>query len=163
LARIIDLQPGVAVAYQLVEADFDEVAARGFRSVVNNRPDGEAPGQLPNARAEAAAASYGLQYRYLPVTNMNVTDDDVVAAFARLMDELPAPILFYCRTGTRCATLWTQVAAGRIGIEPALRIAAGAGYDLEVLRDDLVNRFSMPTHLPAGTAVIQDSSSRPPA
>ena len=40
MAKIIQLEPDVAVAPQLVEADFAEIAARGFRSVVNNRPDG---------------------------------------------------------------------------------------------------------------------------
>jgi uncharacterized protein (TIGR01244 family) len=140
VAKIIQLEPNVAVAPQLVEADFAEIAARGFRSVVNNRPDGEAPGQLPSADAEAAARSHGLTFQYQPVKNGNVTDDDVVDDFARLMDELPRPILFYCRTGTRCTILWTQVAAPRLGVDAALSIAQDAGYELDVLRDTLLER-----------------------
>ena len=54
MARIAQLEPDIYVAWQLVESDFADLAARGFRSVVNNRPDGEAPEQLPNARAQAA-------------------------------------------------------------------------------------------------------------
>jgi len=57
VVEFIQLEPDIAVAPQLVEADFAEIAARGFRSVVNNRPDGEAPDQLPNAQAAAAAGS----------------------------------------------------------------------------------------------------------
>jgi sulfide:quinone oxidoreductase len=101
MAQLIQLETGIFVAAQLVEADFAAVAARGFRSVVNNRPDAEAPDQLPNDRAKAAALRHGLQYRYQPVENLNVTDDDVVNAHARLMNNLPGPILFYCRSGTR--------------------------------------------------------------
>jgi sulfide:quinone oxidoreductase len=140
VAKIIQLEPDIAVAPQLVEADFAEIAAQGFRSVVNNRPDGEAPDQLPNAQAEAAARRHGLAFRYQPVKNGNVTDDDVVSTFSRLMDELPGPILFYCRTGTRCTILWTQVAAPRLGVDAALSIAQDAGYDLDVLRDTLLER-----------------------
>ncbi len=51
--KIIQLEADIAAAPQLVEADFAEVAARGFRSVVNIRPDGEAPDQLPTARPGA--------------------------------------------------------------------------------------------------------------
>lgn len=140
MVEIVQLERNIAVAPQLAEADFAEIAARGFRWVVNNRPDGEAPDQLPNARAEAAARRHGLEFRYQPVKNINVTDDDVVDAFARLIDDLPGPILFYCRTGTRCATLWTQVAAVRLGVDEALAVAARAGYELDFLRDMLAER-----------------------
>jgi sulfide:quinone oxidoreductase len=140
MVDIIQLEPDIAVAPQLVEADFAEIAARGFRSVVNNRPDGEAPDQLPNAQAAAAARQQGLAFRYQPVKNGNVTDDDVVGDFARLVDELPGPILFYCRTGTRCTILWTQVAAPRLGVDAALSVAHKAGYELDVLRDTLAER-----------------------
>ncbi len=140
MATIIQLEENVSVAPQLVEADFAEIAARGFASVVNNRPDGEVPGQLPNAAAEALAHRAGLAFRYLPVRNPNVTDDDVVDAFAAAMDELPGPILFYCRSGTRCTTLWAQVVVRHLGVERTLEIAADAGYDLEVLRDHLAHR-----------------------
>ncbi len=137
MARIIRLEANVSVAPQLAEADFAEVAALGFRSVVNNRPDGEVPGQLPNVDAEAAARRQGLEYRYQPVANANVTDDAIVDEFGRLMGTLPGPILFYCRSGTRCTTLWAQASAARLGVARALEIAAEAGYDLEVLRDHL--------------------------
>jgi uncharacterized protein (TIGR01244 family) len=143
MAKLIQLEPGIFVAAQLAEADFAEVAARGFRSVVNNRPDGEAPDQLPNHRAEAAASSQGLQYRYQPIENLNVTDDDVVDAHARLMNDLPRPILFYCRSGTRCTILWAQVAAPRLGGAKTLEIASQAGYDLEVLREQIAERSRM--------------------
>jgi sulfide:quinone oxidoreductase len=140
VAKFVKLDPQVSVSPQLVAADFAEAAARGFRSVVNNRPDGEAADQLPNAEAAALAQRHGLEYRYQPVRNVNVTDDDVVAAFERLLDELPAPILFYCRSGTRCTTLWTQVSAPRLGVDAALQTAREAGYNLEPLRDTLEAR-----------------------
>jgi sulfide:quinone oxidoreductase len=140
LVKVIPLESNIAVAPQLGEADFAEVAALGFRSVVNNRPDGEAPDQLPNAQAKAAAQRSGLEFRHDPVTSLTVTDDDVVDTFARAMENLPKPILFYCRSGTRCATLWVQAAAHRIGIDQALAAARRGGYDLDFLRETLAER-----------------------
>ena len=140
MANIIQLEPVIAVAPQLVEADFADIAARGFRSVVNNRPDGEAPDQLANAQAEAAARRHGLEFRYQPVSSINATDDEPVEDFARSMEGLPGPILFYCRTGTRCTTMWVQAAAPRLGADEALANARRAGFDLDFLRDELVER-----------------------
>jgi sulfide:quinone oxidoreductase len=137
---IIQLEPEVAVARQLVKADFAALAARGFRAVVALRPDGEAPDQLPQAEAAQAAALQGLAFRYHPVTGVKVTDDDNVATVARLMDELPSPVLFYCGTGTRCTVLWCQAAAPRLGVETVLTAARNAGYALDVLRDTLLER-----------------------
>jgi sulfide:quinone oxidoreductase len=143
MARIAQLEPDIYVAWQLVESDFADLAARGFRSVVNNRPDGEAPDQLPNARAQAAARRHGLHFRSQPVDCLTVTDDAVVDSFAHSMAELPRPILYYCRTGTRCTMVWSQASVGRLGVDPVIEIAASAGYDLEVLRDDLVERAKL--------------------
>jgi len=140
MVKIVRLEANIAVSSQLVEADFEEVAAGGFRSVVNNRPDGEASGQMPNAQAEAAAGRHGLEFRHQPVANLNVTDEAVVEDFARLLNDLPGPILFYCRSGTRCTALWAQASVGRLGVARTLEIAAKAGYDLEVLRDRLEER-----------------------
>jgi sulfide:quinone oxidoreductase len=167
MAQLIQLETGIFVAAQLVEPDFAEVAARGFRSVVNNRPDGEAPDQLPNVRAKAAALRYRLQYRYQPVENLNVTDEDVVNAHARLMNDLPGPILFYCRSGTRCTILWAQVAVLRLGVAKTLEITSGAGYDLEILREHLTERSCLngtalrKTVTNRGAALKPLSSSRP--
>lgn len=140
MAKIVRLEPNVSVAPQLVPADFAEIAASGFRSVVDNRPDGEVPGQMPAGEAEAAARAHGLEFRYQPVANPSVTDGPVVDAFTSLMDELPGPILFYCRSGTRCTILWAQASAHRLGVSRTMAIAAEAGYDLEMVRDHLEER-----------------------
>jgi uncharacterized protein (TIGR01244 family) len=129
MVKIIQLEPDIAVAPQLVEADFADIAARSFRTVVNNRPDGEAPDQLPNTQAAAAAHRHGLEFRYHPVRNLNVIDDEVVDTFARLMEDLPEPIVFYCGTGARRTILWTLAAAGRLGVDEALAVAnKGLGF-----------------------------------
>jgi sulfide:quinone oxidoreductase len=140
MTKIIELEPGVCVAPQLVEADFAEISAAGFKVVVNNRPDGEAEGQMSSATARAAAHAAGLGYHYQPAANIDITDDDIVAAFAAHLTSLARPVLFYCRSGTRCTLLWAQSSAKRLGAAQVEAMAAKAGYDVSIIRDLLEER-----------------------
>jgi uncharacterized protein (TIGR01244 family) len=102
------LAPDVCVAPQLTPEAMAEAARAGFRSVVNNRPDFEfGPDQPTNASIEAAARAAGLEYRFLPVAGSFQTPEQI-AAFARLLEELPRPILAFCRSGNRSANLYQQ-------------------------------------------------------
>jgi sulfide:quinone oxidoreductase len=137
MANIVQLEEGIFVASQLGETDFDLLPAMGIRSVVANRPDGEADDQLPHTAAEAAARCSGLRFSYQPVESIETTDEAAVAAFRQMMARLPGPILFYCRTGNRSTLLWAQAAAGRLGVDHVIAAAAKAGCDLDPIRDIL--------------------------
>ncbi len=96
----------VCVAPQLRPESMVEVARAGFRSVVNNRPDfEEGPQQPTSAQIEAAARAAGLEYRHLPVGPAYQSPEDA-AAMARLLAELPRPLLMFCRSGTRSDKLY---------------------------------------------------------
>ena len=98
--------PDVCVAAQLTPQAMAEVARLGFKSVVNNRPDFEhGPDQPRNADIEAAALAAGLQYRHLPVDG-GYQSPEQIAAFARLLQELPRPLLAFCRSGARSTRLF---------------------------------------------------------
>ena len=100
--------PDVCVAPQLTPESMAEAARAGFRSVINNRPDFEyGPDQPTNAAIEAAARAARLEYRFLPVNPAFQTPEEV-AAFAGLLDELPRPILAFCRSGNRSSNLYAQ-------------------------------------------------------
>jgi uncharacterized protein (TIGR01244 family) len=100
--------PDVCVAPQLTPTSMAEAARAGFRSVINNRPDFEyGPDQPTHAAIEAAARAAGLEYRFLPVNPAFQTPEEV-EAFARLLDELPRPILAFCRSGNRSSNLYAQ-------------------------------------------------------
>lgn len=100
------LSDRVAVAPQLAAADMQAVAAAGYKSVINNRPDFEGgPDQPTSADIEQAARAAGLEYRYQPVVGSNIQPQDV-ATFGELIHDLPGPVLAFCRTGTRCSVLF---------------------------------------------------------
>ena len=102
----------LSVAPQLEPATMAEIAAAGFKSVINNRPDFEGgPSQPTHASLEAAAVQAGLGYAYLPV-NPAVQTPEEVARFAELLAKLPKPVLAFCRTGTRSTKLYNAVPKG---------------------------------------------------
>lgn len=101
------LTPALSVAPQLNADAMAQVAAAGFKSVINNRPDfEEGPGQPTSASIEQAAGAAGLAYRYQPVGPAYQSPAEV-EAFAQLLAELPQPVLAFCRSGTRSARLFT--------------------------------------------------------
>ena len=96
----------ICVAPQLTPPNMAELAALGFKSVVNNRPDFEhGPDQPTSADVAAAARAAGLQYRHLPVAGGYQSPEEV-AAMAQLLAELPRPLLMFCRSGARSARLF---------------------------------------------------------
>lgn len=95
-----------AVAPQLGPEHMEAVAQAGFKSVIINRPDGEGGAEQPaSADVMAAAKAAGLAIAYQPVVSGAMTEQDVVR-FRELLNTLPAPVLAYCRSGTRCTHLF---------------------------------------------------------
>ncbi len=102
------IAPDVCVAPQLTPQAMAEAARLGFKSVVNNRPDFEhGPDQPRNADIEAAAFAAGLQYRWLPVDGAYQSPEQITA-FAQLLQELPRPLLVFCRSGARSTRLYNS-------------------------------------------------------
>lgn len=137
-APFIPLANGFFVAPQIEPADVARAEALGVKLIINNRPDGEEPGQPTGAAIKAAAEAAGIEYISVPVGGMGVTDahlDQLDAALARHKE---APILAYCRSGTRSATVHALAAARRGEAPDALiRQAADAGYNIAGLRPRL--------------------------
>ena len=112
---IQSLTADFAVAGQISPEDLPAIAAAGFKSVICNRPDGEAgPSQPAYSAIEQAAVAAGLQVRYLPAISGQVTPEHG-AQLACLLDELHGPVLAYCRSGARSANMWQLAQAGRGG------------------------------------------------
>ncbi|MAT93135.1 MAG: TIGR01244 family phosphatase [Halioglobus sp.] len=126
--RSVKLSDSVAVSAQIAPEHVAEIAAAGYKVLVNNRPDGEEPGQPSSAEMAARAAEAGLDYYHMPVTAGDFPGADF-AAFRALLDDPGRPVFAYCRSGTRCANLW--VASRAEGeVQAAADLAAGLGYDL---------------------------------
>jgi uncharacterized protein (TIGR01244 family) len=133
MADIRPLTPSFAVAPQIDLGDIAEIVEKGFGFIVNNRPDGESPGQPDGAAIEEAALAAGLGYLAIPVDHSGFSVEQVSALTALMVS--PRPILAYCRSGTRSAMLWALAASAR-GEDPetVIDLALQAGYDVRSLR-----------------------------
>jgi uncharacterized protein (TIGR01244 family) len=134
----MDIRPlddALAASPQIDLQDLPAVAAQGFRSVISNRPDGEAPDQPSAAEFRQAAEAVGLAFAHVPVVGGALSDADV-AAFRHALDVLPKPIFGFCRTGTRTTTLWALARAADEA-DRLIQCAQAAGYDLSGLRPRL--------------------------
>ncbi len=108
------LCPEFTVCGQISVADVAVLARQGFRSIINNRPDGEGgPDQPRSAEIQAAAEAHGLHYVHHPVPNLMLSPTQV-AEYQRLCAELPHPMVGFCRSGGRATALF-QACGGQVG------------------------------------------------
>ncbi|MFB9148565.1 TIGR01244 family sulfur transferase [Roseovarius ramblicola] len=134
----------LSVSPQISADDMPAICEAGYRAIICNRPDGEGSDQPTFEEVEAAATAAGLEARYLPVTSGIVQDGDADAFGAALM-ELPGPVLAYCRTGTRSATLWSLSQAKSRPVPEILAATKAAGYDMAGVARRIVNGGKTPT------------------
>lgn len=90
---------------QLQPEDLTGLAGKGFRAVINNRPDGEVEAQPSSAALATAAQQAGMVYVHLPVVSGQI-DEHHVQEMTHLLQTLPRPILAFCRSGTRSSYLF---------------------------------------------------------
>ncbi len=122
----------ISVSPQIALDDLAGLKAAGFTTLINNRPDGEAPDQPASAAMQAAAAAAGLDYHYIPLGRDGVSPE-MVERTAAALEGSAGPVLAFCRSGTRSTTLWALSQAGRLPADEIVTQAANAGYDVSHL------------------------------
>lgn len=114
--------PGYATSPQINVADIAQIAAMGFKSVINNRPDGEGGDAQPLSKdIQAAAEQAGLRYVYQPVISGQLTAADAVR-LGEILAELPQPVFAFCRTGARCTKLYGMAMQGESGFSQSMPV-----------------------------------------
>ena len=124
------LAPGISAAGSLDRSDIDALARAGVRTIINNRPDDEDPGQLPAAEARQMAEERGIAYHHIPITAASLSRADV-DAFAAVLATAPTPLVAHCRSGTRSTLLWA-LARMRDGADPLALVAEAATHGIDI-------------------------------
>lgn len=122
----------VSVSGQIQPDDIKTLKDLGFTTIVNNRPDGEAPDQPSGAEIEAAAKAAGLTYHAIPLGREGV-NPEMVANTRAVLEGSDGKVFCFCRSGTRSTTLWALSQAGEAPAEKIIAQAAEAGYDMSHL------------------------------
>ncbi|MEO6360313.1 MAG: TIGR01244 family sulfur transferase [Sphingomicrobium sp.] len=118
------------VSGQIAPEQIAELKQQGVTMIVNNRPDGEDPGQPAGADIEHAARDAGIEYRHIPIWR-----GPGPAEVEKVREAIDAckdgKMLLFCRSGTRSAFAWAVAQAEkgvpRVELE---RRATEAGFDL---------------------------------
>ena len=135
--KLANLAKGVLVADQILPEDLNDLAAQGIKTIFCHRPDGEGADQPNFAEIAQAAKKLKIKTHYLPVVSGKISDADV-SAFAELFNEAKQPLLGYCRSGMRAATLWALSQGANLGLAQTLEAGKQAGFDLSGLSQRIV-------------------------
>jgi sulfide:quinone oxidoreductase len=108
------LSPTLSVSPQIVPSQLESLAKAGFKSIICNLPDSECgPGHKGFDEVATAAKAAGMQAAYLPIIPGQAGPAEA-AAFRDLIDTLPTPIVAFCRSGNRSASLWAMSQSVRV-------------------------------------------------
>ena len=129
-SQLSALAPELSVAGRLDQADIDALAEAGVRTIINNRPDGEDPGQLSAVEARRIAEARGIAYYHIPITAGTLSRGDVTA-FAAVLQQASSPVVAHCRSGTRSALLWALTRMHE-GADPLPLIAEVARHGIDI-------------------------------
>lgn len=103
--KVTEIATDVYVTGQITEQGLKLAAEQGIRSVINNRPDHEEPGQPLNDDLQRAAEALGLTFIHQPVVSGAMTPKDV-EDFREIYPDVAKPLLMFCRTGARSSYLF---------------------------------------------------------
>ena len=135
--KLANLAKGVLVADQILPEDLNDLAAQGIKTIFCHRPDGEGADQPNFAEIAQAAKKLKIKTHYLPVVSGKISDADV-SAFAQLFKEAQQPVLGYCRSGMRAASLWALSQGASLGLAQTLEAGKQAGFDLSGLTQRII-------------------------
>jgi len=126
---IRQLDDRTMVSGQIAPEEVAGLAGQGVTMLVNNRPDGEEPGQPQASAIEDAAAQAGIAYRFVPIIR-GIGPADVEAMQEALHEVGDGKLLAFCRSGKRsafaAALAHRQEGASREAVEQKL---SQAGFD----------------------------------
>ena len=130
------LSDDVSVCMQLFPEQIDFIKESGFKTIINNRPDMEKPGQPFAGDIEKLARGAGLNYVHLPMQPGQITPE-LLSSMAETIDNSDGPVIAHCATGMRSTILWCFVNAKEMGVEAVISAATEAGMDVEKIRPAL--------------------------
>ena len=98
--------PNNTVFYGQIEPQqVAQIGAQGFKTIINNRPDGEEPNQPLQTDIATKAQQAGLAYHYLPVVGGQLTREQA-EQFAEIFNQAEKPVFMFCRSGNRSNVLF---------------------------------------------------------
>ena len=126
---IRQLDERTLVSGQVAPHEIAMFAEQGVTMLVNNRPDGEEPGQPLASEIEDAAMQAGIAYRFIPIIR-GIGPADVEAMREAVGAAEGGKLLAFCASGRRSAlTLAVAHREGGASAEEVQQRLINAGFD----------------------------------
>jgi uncharacterized protein (TIGR01244 family) len=126
---IRQLDDRMMVCGQVAPHEVAGLAEQGITVLVNNRPDGEEPGQPFAGEIEDAAAKAGIAYHFVPIRH-GIGPADIKSMQQALRGAEGGKLLAFCRSGTRSAlTLGLAKREEGASADEVQRCLVDAGFD----------------------------------
>lgn len=116
------------------------LADQGFTALINNRPDGEEPGQPSSAIIEAAARTAGLDYLHAPMQGSQISEADI-ARIQAVTRQASGKVLGFCRSGARSMLGWALAQSQDRPADEVIALARNAGHDLSPFHGAFETRY----------------------
>jgi len=94
----------VSLASQIQLDDLALIKQKGFKTIINNRPDNEVPNQPSDEEISVRAREQGLSYFYIPIFPSGISAENIEETIIAL-EQTQGPVLAFCRSGTRSGVL----------------------------------------------------------
>lgn len=143
--NIQHLKDGVYVTEQISTTDLTNAKAQHFKTIIDFRPDGEAPDQTSSSDMQNAAKQQGLKFYYIPVAHGELP----VAAANKLTQILSSnadKTLLYCRSGNRATRAYALALASQSDgpdADTILKMVTDAGHSTADLKEEISHRISV--------------------
>ena len=95
----------ISIQGQITPEQVPMIAENGFKTIINNRPDGEESNQPVSADLAAAAQKAGIAYKEISFAGAALTQQHV-EDFADYFNQAEHPVLIFCRTGARSTGIY---------------------------------------------------------
>ncbi len=109
--RISKISEQFSVSPQIQYEHVKNIAAHGFKAIINCRPDGEAANQPLSKAIAKAAKKGGIIYHHVPFKPGKATqmDKDKVK---EILDQTDGQVLAFCGSGMRARSLYKSITRG---------------------------------------------------
>ena len=97
-----------SVVPQISVLNVQDLADRGFTTIICTRPDGEVSTGETSQEMRQAAVTAEVSFHYLPMVPGEV-DPKHVEALRKILRDESGLVVGYCRTGARAAKLWAMM------------------------------------------------------
>jgi uncharacterized protein (TIGR01244 family) len=139
------LTTDVSVSGQITVADVKAMRDKGFKTIVNMRPDSESPDQAKYPQMQSAAQEGGLGYGYIPMKKGAAIPSTAAEALGSVLSRMPKPILLYEETADRPARVWALAEASRPGgldADAIVKAVKSAGLSADDLAPQIAARIA---------------------